>query len=76
MPGAPRPCSAPTASSDHGSFWQHGYPAVMLTDTAPLRYRHYHRSSDLIEHVDFSTLAAVTTGLVSMVRALASGRAD
>jgi Zn-dependent M28 family amino/carboxypeptidase len=63
-------------SSDHWSFWQHGYPAVMLTDTAPLRYRHYHRSSDLIEHVDFSTLAAVTTGLVSVVRALASGRAD
>jgi hypothetical protein len=63
-------------SSDHWAFWQHGYPAVMLTDTAPLRYRHYHRSSDEFERVDFSTLATVTTGLISMVRALASARHD
>lgn len=62
-------------SSDHWSFWQHGYPAVMLTDTAPLRYRHYHRPSDIIERVDFTTLAAVTTGLVSVVRELATVRA-
>jgi hypothetical protein len=63
-------------SSDHWAFWQHGYPAVMLTDTAPLRYRHYHRSSDEAERVDFETLATVTTGLVSVVRALASPRED
>jgi hypothetical protein len=59
-------------SSDHWSFWQHGYPAVMLTDTAALRYRHYHRTSDVMRRVDFVTLATVTTGLVSMVRELAS----
>src|SRR5436190_16300500 len=29
-------------SSDHWSFWKHGYRAVMATDTAPLRYRYYH----------------------------------
>jgi Zn-dependent M28 family amino/carboxypeptidase len=58
-------------SSDHWSFWQHGYPAVMLTDTAPLRYRHYHRPSDHLERVDFSTLASVTTGLMDVVRELA-----
>ena len=28
--------------SDHWAFWQEGYPAVMLTDTAPYRYPHYH----------------------------------
>ncbi|NMO16761.1 M28 family peptidase [Pyxidicoccus fallax] len=60
-------------SSDHWSFWQHGYPAVMLTDTGPLRYRHYHRHSDILDRVDFTTLATVTTGLVSVVRELATG---
>ncbi|MFP2913106.1 M28 family peptidase [Pyxidicoccus sp. 3LFB2] len=62
-------------SSDHWAFWKHGYPAVMLTDTAPFRYRHYHRASDQLGRVDFSTLASVTAGLISMVRELASARA-
>jgi Zn-dependent M28 family amino/carboxypeptidase len=33
-------------SSDHWSFWKEGFPAVMITDTAPLRYSHYHRATD------------------------------
>ena len=28
--------------SDHWAFWQEGYPAVMVTDTAPFRYPYYH----------------------------------
>ena len=28
--------------SDHRSYWLHGYNAVMITDTAFLRYPHYH----------------------------------
>jgi hypothetical protein len=58
-------------SSDHWSFWKQGYPAVMVTDTGPLRYRHYHRGSDTFERVDFDTLATVVTGLVGMVERLA-----
>ena len=30
--------------SDHWSFWQEGYTAVMVTDTALFRYPHYHAS--------------------------------
>jgi hypothetical protein len=32
--------------SDHGSFWNEGYPAVMLTDTALFGNPHYHRPTD------------------------------
>ena len=28
--------------SDHWSFWREGYQAIMVTDTAPFRYPHYH----------------------------------
>ena len=30
--------------SDQWSFWQHGYPGIMVTDTAPFRYPYYHSS--------------------------------
>ncbi len=32
--------------SDHRSFWRQGYRAMMVTDTAFYRYRHYHMPSD------------------------------
>ncbi len=37
--GAALPAFVPGVSwSDQWSFWQHGYPAIMVTDTAPFRY--------------------------------------
>lgn len=56
--------------SDHWSFWQFGVQAIMITDTAPFRYRHYHRASDSPERIDYSRLARVTVGLEHVVRAL------
>jgi len=49
--------------SDHWSFWREGYPAVMVTDTAYMRYKHYHKSSDLPEHLDYQKMAQVIHGL-------------
>jgi hypothetical protein len=43
----------------------------MVTDTAPLRYRHHHRATDSPAHVDFDALSMVTKGLVGVVRDLA-----
>ena len=34
--------------SDHASFWDEGYPAIMITDTANLRTPHYHQPSDVL----------------------------
>ena len=51
------------AWSDHWSFWQHGYPAVMVTDTAPFRYEHYHSSSDTPDKLNYPTFARLVTAL-------------
>jgi hypothetical protein len=49
--------------SDHWSFWQEGYEAVMITDTAPFRNPHYHRKSDKPKTLDYTRLAAAVRGL-------------
>lgn len=54
--------------SDHAAFWQCGYPAVMVTDTANFRYRHYHTAEDTIDKIDFDTLTRVTTALRECLR--------
>ena len=58
--------------SDHWSFRRHGYPAVMVTDTAFNRYPHYHRATDTPEKLDYERMATVTRGLAGMLRELAS----
>ncbi|MEZ4443574.1 MAG: M28 family peptidase [Polyangiaceae bacterium] len=58
--------------SDQWSFWQQGYPnAIMVTDTAPFRYVHYHETSDTPDKLDYERLSRVLTGLEAVVGALA-----
>jgi len=57
--------------SDHWSFWREGYPALMVTDTAPYRYPHYHAETDTPDKVDYERLARVVAGLHRMLRELA-----
>ena len=57
--------------SDHGSFWYEGYPAIMVTDTAPYRYPHYHSAFDTPDKIDYGGLTRVTRGLVGVVETLA-----
>jgi len=58
--------------SDHWSFWQEGYQAVMITDTAPFRYPHYHQASDTPDKLDFDRMARVVDGMEKVVQTLAS----
>lgn len=60
--------------SDHWSFWQEGWPALMVTDTAPYRYPHYHTMQDTPDKVDYERLARVVTGLHGMLRDFAQAR--
>jgi Zn-dependent M28 family amino/carboxypeptidase len=62
--------------SDHRSFWRHGYPAVMVTDTAFYRYRHYHTPTDTADKLAFPKLAQVTLGLFEAVAVLAREGVD
>jgi hypothetical protein len=57
--------------SDHWAFAQHGFPAIMVTDTAPFRYPHYHRLTDTPDKIDYERVARVTVGLQRVVRDLA-----
>jgi Peptidase family M28 len=58
--------------SDHWSFEQFGFPALMITDTAPFRYPHYHRVTDTPDKVDVEKLARITRGLEHVARELAA----
>ncbi len=53
-----------TRLSDHAPFWDHGYPAMMVTDTAFLRNPHYHQNSDRIDTLDLDFLTSVCQGLI------------
>ena len=57
--------------SDQWAFWQCGYPAVMVTDTALFRNPHYHTATDRPETLDYDRLTRVVNGLTSVVRELA-----
>ena len=57
--------------SDHWSFWQEGFAAVMVTDTALFRYPHYHASTDLPDRIDYERLARVVAGLARVTVDLA-----
>ncbi|HXC61468.1 MAG TPA: M20/M25/M40 family metallo-hydrolase [Nitrospiria bacterium] len=59
-----------TRLSDHSPFWDAGYPALLVTDTAFLRNPHYHRPSDRIETLDFSFMTLLTQSIVAFVKEL------
>jgi len=60
--------------SDHWSFWRTGVPAVMVTDTAPFRYAHYHEETDTPEKLDFDRLARAVVGLADVIEELSRSR--
>lgn len=54
--------------SDHASFWDEGYPAVMLTDTAFMRNPNYHGPGDVMDHLDLPAMTELTIGLVNFIQ--------
>ena len=60
--------------SDHGSFWNEGYPAVMVTDTALFRNPHYHRPTDLPGTLDYRAMSELVRGLSGALAALGERR--
>ncbi len=62
--------------SDHWSFWQEGYPGLMVTDTAMFRYPYYHDPEDTVDKVDFERTARVVRGLEKVVGELAGAKAS
>lgn len=60
-----------TRRSDHATFWDQGFPAVMLTDTANFRNPHYHQPSDALDTLNLTFMSQAVTGVVEAVISLA-----
>jgi peptidase M28-like protein len=70
--GAALPAFIPGVSwSDQWSFWRHGYPGIMITDTAPFRYPHYHSSTDTPDKLDYDRFTLVVSGMEKVIEELA-----
>ncbi len=57
--------------SCHSAFWIHGFKAIMITDTAPFRYPHYHQLTDTVDRLDYERMARVVEGVAEVIRHLA-----
>ena len=69
------PAVAGKGWSDDWSFWRSGYEELAATDTAYLRYPHYHRPSDTPDKLDYRRFAKVVPGLRGMIDDLAGSGA-
>ncbi|MGI8821272.1 MAG: M28 family peptidase [Chthoniobacterales bacterium] len=66
--GAALPANVPGVGwSDQWAFWQHGYPGIMITDTAPFRYPHYHARSDTPEKLDYESMTRLVRGFEPVI---------
>lgn len=74
--GAPPGVLAGVGWSDHWSFWQEGYPAIMVTDTAMMRNPNYHQPTDLPETLNYEKMARVVDGLKYVVGDLAGLKSE
>jgi hypothetical protein len=54
-------------ASDHRNYWSHGWPAVMITDTAFLRNPNYHTKNDTADTLDYREMARVVDGVLNAV---------
>jgi Zn-dependent M28 family amino/carboxypeptidase len=58
--------------SDHWAFWEEGFPAVMVTDTALFRYPAYHSDADRPQLVQYERMAHVVSGLQAVIADIAN----
>jgi hypothetical protein len=69
--GAALPAFIPGVSwSDQWSFWRNGYPAIMVTDTAPFRYPYYHSANDTPDKLDYDRFTLVVSGMEKVIEDL------
>ncbi len=54
--------------SDHASFWDQGFYAVMITDSAFYRNPYYHTAFDTMEKLDYRFMAELVESLMMFFR--------
>ncbi|PWF42678.1 M20/M25/M40 family metallo-hydrolase [Massilia glaciei] len=60
--------------SDHASYARAGYPALMVTDTAFLRYPYYHTAHGTPDKLDYDDMARVVTGLSKAIQMMVGSK--
>lgn len=60
--------------SDHWSFWQEGYPGIMVTDTAFFRNKNYHMPSDTAGTLDYERMGRVVQGIARVVAEISGAK--
>ena len=58
--------------SDHRSYWEAGFPAVMITDTAFYRNDKYHTVQDTLDRLDYARMGLVVKSVHAAVLDLAT----
>ncbi len=70
--GAALPNAVPGVGwSDHWSFWQEGYAAIEITDTALYRNPSYHTALDTPDMLDYNRMARFVVAMRPVAEALA-----
>jgi Zn-dependent M28 family amino/carboxypeptidase len=64
-------CFPASRRSDHKSFWDEGYPALVFSDGAESRNPHYHQPSDTLETLDTDFMTKVTRAVLAHVASTA-----
>lgn len=57
--------------SDHRNYWEAGFQATMITDTAFFRNAHYHEPTDTPDTLDYKRMAHAVQGVLAATLALA-----
>jgi hypothetical protein len=69
--GAALPAGIPGVGwSDQWGFWQHGYPGIMITDTAPFRYPYYHTRGDTPDKLDYDSMTRIVSAFEKVIHDL------
>jgi Zn-dependent M28 family amino/carboxypeptidase len=55
--------------SDHHAYWNEGYKALMITDTAFYRNPYYHEAGDTYDKLDYPRMAQVVQAVFAVVQA-------
>lgn len=53
--------------SDHLNYWNEAYPAIMITDTAFFRNKHYHTGGDVPQNLNYQKMADVLKGVFHLI---------
>jgi hypothetical protein len=56
--------------SDHASFWNLGFDALMITDTAFMRNKAYHTAEDTSDRLDYLRMSNVVDGVFAYIHEL------